>query len=574
MFIRLSANRDEFRPINFKPGFNVVIAERALDSTDQNSRNARGKTTLLLLMNYALAGNLHKSLRPLAQDGWEISLTLEMFGGIVTATRALANGSKLAIAAGGPASEFLKDWLTEGQIHVDEWKEVLGLALFELDPNDQDVVGGISVRTLLSYAIRTDPPKDPLKTIAQQSATSSREHIAFLLGLDWRVVHELAGVNKGLDQLKAITEATEEGLVATLRPEEDLVLERAALKNEVDGWERRIANFHILEDPNLLVAQMNQLTAEISRLRDEAVVDRRIKELYRSTLDDMQPASDSGLPVEVLFEAAGAILADGFKRQIEDVRVFHASLLANRRNFLSSEIESLDRRIRERAAELDRLDVQRDQTLRTLDAGGALGELDIMRAELSEAQARMSAIDLQIAQARELVTRRAELKLGQSTIRNRATHELASYREKLDRIGDRFSQKVSRLYGKDATLTVSVDDSGYKFTIRASGSSSSGVNRMTMFCFDLTMLEEGVETAHHPDFLVHDSSVFDGVDPRQRSGAFQFAQTMVESTGGQYICTINSNDIPDDVLKQDWFQVGIVRTILDTEIGGLVGREF
>lgn len=97
---------------------------------------------------------------------------------------------------------------------------------------------------------------------------------------------------------------------------------------------------------------------------------------------------------------------------------------------------------------------------------------------------------------------------------------------------------------------------------------------MTLFCFDLTMLEEGILTKHHPDFLVHDSTVFDGVDPRQRAGAMRFAQEMVKTIGGQYICTINSNDVPGDVLNEEWFKSGVIRTVLDTEVGGLVGREF
>lgn len=83
---------------------------------------------------------------------------------------------------------------------------------------------------------------------------------------------------------------------------------------------------------------------------------------------------------------------------------------------------------------------------------------------------------------------------------------------------------MHRVHGKDAALTVTVDDNGYKLTLRASGSGSSGVDRMTLFRLDLTLLEEGISTAHHPDFLVHDSTVFDGVDPRQRSGALRFAQ--------------------------------------------------
>ena len=574
MFIRLSANRDEFQPINFQPGFNAVIADRAHDSTDQDSRNARGKSTMLMLMNYVLAGNLPSSLRPLADDGWEITLTLEMFGGTVAATRSLASGRRLSISAGGTAGDVIDPWLSEGQITVDSWKELLGLSLFRLEPAEQGLRGGLSVRTLLSYVIRTDTPKDPLKVIAQQSATSSREHIAFLLGLDWELIHELAAVKKGLDQLKTITAASREGLVATLRPEDELVLERAGLKNEADEWRQRISGFRILEDPNSLVARADHLTAQISRLRDEAVVDRRMRELYVSSLSETQDADADLLPVEALFSAAGAILADGFKRQASQVRDFHTALLANRRSFVRGEVESLDERIAARAAELSRLDEQRDGVLRTLDAGGALDELNEMRAELSDIEARMAALDLQIEQARELVRRREELKLEQSTKRNEATRHLTTSREKLDGISDRFSQKMRQLYGKDAALTVSVDDAGYKFAIRASGSGSSGVDRMTLFCFDLTMLEEGITTAHHPDFLVHDSSVFDGVDPRQRAGALHFAQAMVESTRGQYICTINSNDVPDEVLDQEWFKAGVVRTVLDTEVGGLLGREF
>lgn len=197
-----------------------------------------------------------------------------------------------------------------------------------------------------------------------------------------------------------------------------------------------------------------------------------------------------------------------------------------------------------------------------------------MRNELSSVQARVAAVDQQVEQAREVASRKEQLKLAQSTKRTEAATELNQSRAKLDRVSERLSQKMKQLYGREAALTVEVDDGGFKFKITTARSGSSAVDRMTMFCFDLTMLEEGVTTEHHPDFLVHDSAVFDGVDPRQRSSALRFAQQMVQETGGQYICTINSNDVPDEVLTEQWFTGGVVRTILDTEVGGLVGREF
>lgn len=574
MLVRLSANRPEFVPVAFRPGFNAIIADRAEDSTEQDSRNARGKSTLLMLVNYVLAGQLHPTLKSLADDGWEMTLELQMFGGSVAATRALDKGKWLTVRASGEAQAVIKPYLVEGRISLEDWKSLLGLALFRLEPGEQELTGGVSVRTLLSYVVRTEMPKDPLKIFAQQGATSSREHVAFLLGLDWRVVHELATIKKRLTQITTISAATREGLVATLRPEDDLVLERAAVMHEIEEWQGRINRFRILEDPNSLVERADELTAAIAQLRDDAVVDRRMLALYTESLAETDSPPSSPTPVEALFDAAGAILADGFRRHMDDVRNFHSTLLANRRLFLRAEVTSLEQRIAARAFDLDRLDQQRDNALRTLDAGGALDELKALRDELGEAENRRAMLDLQIEQARELDARRQELKLEQSTRRNEAARELSVSREKLDRISDRFTVKMRQLYGKDAALTVSVDDGGYKFAIRAAGSGSTGVDRMTMFCFDLTMLEEGILTKHHPDFLVHDSTVFDGVDPRQRAGAMRFAQEMVEQTGGQYICTINSNDVPDDVLGEDWFQAGVVRTVLDTEVGGLVGREF
>lgn len=574
MIIRLSCNREEFRPIDFKPGFNAIIAERAGDSTDQHSRNARGKSTVLKLINYALAGNLDSSLRPLAENGWSVTLRLEMFGGTVDATRALLKGRRIELSPHGAAQAFIAPWLSEGSIALEDWKRLIGLALFRLEQPETEVPFDVSVRTLLSYVIRTDATKDPLKVIPQQSAQSSRSHVAFLLGLDPSVIKKLAVISKGIEQLKAIQAATEEGLVSSLRSEEELSLARATLVSNLEVAADRLRSFNVLENPDELVREANAYSSMIAQLQDESLVDARMRDLYRDSLKDSPATASSEWATEELFGAANVVLADGFKRHLNEVRAFHAALQENRRSFLQAELDILEERVRDRSARLTKLDELRNAALLTLDAGGALEEREQMRAEVSALQSRLAALDMQIVQSRELTARREELKLEQSTLRNHVAQELGASREKLDRIGSRFSQKMQRLYDTSAALTVSVDDLGYKFSIRVAGSGSTGVNRMMLFCFDLTMLEEGVESEHHPDFLIHDSLVFDGVDPRQRAGALRSAQEMVEATSGQYICTINSNDVPEEVLSADWFKAGVVRTILDTEVGGVTGTIF
>jgi uncharacterized protein YydD (DUF2326 family) len=46
-----------------------------------------------------------------------------------------------------------------------------------------------------------------------------------------------------------------------------------------------------------------------------------------------------------------------------------------------------------------------------------------------------------------------------------------------------------------------------------------------------------------PGFLIHDSHIFDGVDGRQISSALVTAGQQMKEIGGQYIVTMNSDDL-------------------------------
>ena len=46
MIHTIRCDQPSFKNIDFKPGFNVVMATRTLAATDKDSRNGAGKTTL------------------------------------------------------------------------------------------------------------------------------------------------------------------------------------------------------------------------------------------------------------------------------------------------------------------------------------------------------------------------------------------------------------------------------------------------------------------------------------------------------------------------------------------------
>ena len=69
-------------------------------------------------------------------------------------------------------------------------------------------------------------------------------------------------------------------------------------------------------------------------------------------------------------------------------------------------------------------------------------------------------------------------------------------------------------------------------------------------------------------FLIHDNTIFNGVDERQVARALDLAAKEAENSGFQYIVTlINSDQVP-----YDEFENAVMLKLTDlTEYGGLLG---
>ncbi|MGW9274926.1 DUF2326 domain-containing protein [Embleya sp. NPDC055610] len=99
---------------------------------------------------------------------------------------------------------------------------------------------------------------------------------------------------------------------------------------------------------------------------------------------------------------------------------------------------------------------------------------------------------------------------------------------------------------------------------------------MVMFCFDLTL----AVLAHHrhgraPDFLIHDSHLFDGVDDRQLSAALTLAAEVAHEERIQYIATLNTDDLGKAARRGFDPEPHIRARLTDAlDTGGLFGFRF
>ena len=78
--------------------------------------------------------------------------------------------------------------------------------------------------------------------------------------------------------------------------------------------------------------------------------------------------------------------------------------------------------------------------------------------------------------------------------------------------------------------------------------------------------------------MIHDSTIFDGVDERQIYAALKVAYEQTNNTQQQYICLMNSDKVPttlfDDEFKEIFNNAVILRLNDSSEEGKLFGISF
>jgi uncharacterized protein YydD (DUF2326 family) len=181
-----------------------------------------------------------------------------------------------------------------------------------------------------------------------------------------------------------------------------------------------------------------------------------------------------------------------------------------------------------------------------------------------------------VANLKKFEVGRSAIKIEKEQLHQRALRdyeERAASRERAIRLFNAHSQA---LYAAPGRLLANVSTSGFKFDVEIERADSDGVSAMQVFCYDLTLAELWADKDPSPGFLVHDSLIFDGVDPRQRGRGLAEAAASSGRSGFQYVCTLNSDAVPYEELPDDFDLDEHVRLRLTdaTPEGSLLGIRF
>jgi uncharacterized protein YydD (DUF2326 family) len=568
----ISSTLPSFKNLSgLKPGLNVLLAEKSVGATAKQTRNRAGKTSLIEIVHFLTGSDAGPEsifrTQELARQTFTMDFDIKSTRAVVE--RSGGNKSKVHFTS-PPASKMT--------ISPSEWCTILGEGMFSLLSLEAAGAKPPSFRSLFAYFVRRQMSTafvTPEKQALMQGTGDYQMALMFLLGLDWQIARDWQTVRdreKTLEELKkaAATGAFGSmiGNVADLRTQ--LTIEEARLRR----LRAESSTFRILPQYSELENEGSALTHQLNELANSNTIDL-------SAIGDLESALTSEVPpelgnLELVYQEIGIALPELAKRRYEEVKSFHQSVVRNRMDYLSSELEAAQLRIEHRNAEKARLDQRRAEVMNLLKSHGALDQFLKLQGELGRLESEVEALRQRFETAEQLEGTKNELEIERNRLAIRLRRDFAEQKEKLSEAIVAFEETSQRLYESAGSMTIEETQNGPVFKFPMQGERSKGIKNMQIFCFDMMLMRLCAKRGIGPGFLIHDSHLFDGVDGRQVISALRVGAEISSELGFQYIVTMNEDDAFKETSENFDLNDYVVPTRLTdaTEDGGLFGIRF
>lgn len=573
----ISSSLPTFKSVRFHDGLNVLVAKKESSSTDKQTRNRAGKSSLVEIIHFLTgadckADSIFKMGTLLEQDFY---LDFLFKGSPVRVCRSGSEASKIRIESLDGKSKITNT----------EWLQDLGAAMFKLDTISKIESYKIpTFRSLFSYfARRSGGFSTPEKHATMQQIGDYQINLMYLLGLDWKIIGEWQAVRDKEKIVKALRNSpkskspkSDQSSPLYNKSDNNLSLrtELALKESRLAKLKKQLAEFKLLDQYREYETELNDIVKKISDLSNDNVIDDALIKEISTNLDAEAPPNTDEL--KKLYDEAGVVLSDVVLRRYEEVKSFHESIIKNREDYLRGELIDARNRINNREKEKVALENRSSYLFGILKSHGALDQQSKLQGDATRLEVEVERLRSQFSATEKLESSKQELAIERSQLELRLRRDFTEQKNLLTEAILAFESVSQDLYESAGSMEIIETANGPSFRFPIQGNRSKGIQNMQIFCFDMMLMKLCLAKGLGPGFLVHDSHLFDGVDGRQVISALKLGAKLSEEVGFQYIVTMNE----DDAFKETIDNFDLKKYVLPvsltdaTEVGGLFGVRF
>ena len=586
MLNSIKSNHPSFKHVVFHDGYNIILADRqhrADEDDHKKTRNGAGKSTLIEIIHFCLGARVEKNslFKYKELEGWSFILNFSIGDLDFEIERGVDAPNKIIIHQLSPKL----GWETKNEkdshlryISPMAYNEELQELFFGISKSDFD--HSPSFRELISYYVRRniDGYRDAFEFWKSQPAHSRQSCNAYFLNLNIEFASRFKKLKEEAKEIDDYRKAVASGVIGTFSLDigklETEVINRKA---DAEHMRKQLDSFRVHPQYDEITSEANALTEQIHQISNTLVLRQQFLSRYEQNIKE-EIADVSTNELQRIYEEAGIVFTSNVKVRLCEAVDFHKALLTNRREYLQNEIAKLRGEIARLRKEIESLTKVRAISLQILETHGALEEYTKLQEKYSKLMQLYEDAKKRREAALQIEERKSKIKIETQELLLLTRHDYAERISTRERAVSLFRENTEVLYQEPGVLTIEIKDTGYDFGVEIKNAKSQGVNYMKVFCYDMLVAELGALRSQHPDFWIHDSTIFDGVDERQIALALNLAKRKCEEIGFQYICLMNSDTIPfmefDEQFKAAFKDSVVLRLDDSTDTGGLLGIRF
>lgn len=589
MIKKIYSDLSTFKTVELKTGLNILLSQKTPSASEKQTRNRAGKTSFIELIHFLMGSKSSTGslLRTPELNDYTFGISFDFGTGTTEVERSGSSHGRVVVATGDTSKWVIQPLLDkktgDRYLSNSNWCTVLGGLLFNLATNEDDdsASSGPTFRSVFPYFARRQNAGgfiEPQRQSEDQQHGNWQIAISYLLGLDWTLPASWQAIRDSERTLRELKKAAGSsafgamlGSIASLRTRLTVAEQRTV------ELRKAVTTFKVLPEYEIVEKEISDISQLLSKFANEDTIDvHLLSELNQASKEERPPESAD---LERVYREAGLVFKDTTLKRFEEVKMFHESVVKNRKAYLQDEVRQIEVRISKRKVEMTKLDHRRSELMSILSSGGALEQYNKFQSELTKKEAEFEALKKQYELTEILESKKTELSVERGKLYHQLQQEYQESQETLKKAILSFEEISSQLYEKAGSFTISESANGPEFRVDIQGSRSKGISNMQIFCFDLMLMKLCKERGVGPTFLIHDSHIFDGVDIRQVAKAIMIGGSYATKFGFQYIITLNS-DVYDAVQSElgSTFDIkaNLIKPTLsdESDSGGLFGFRF
>jgi uncharacterized protein YydD (DUF2326 family) len=521
---------------------NLIVVDTKESSSIHDSRNATGKTSLVSIVDYCLGRKLIDLPEEYFKD-WKFQIIMDLNG---TKYRVLREFNSSTIYVSDIIPDTSKDAeyifnndLAMYELSLSDWLIVLGKSVFDIDVSFSDKLKP-TFRSLNNYFIRIGSSEynNAFKIRQTDNKSQIGVRIAYLLGMHWTSIYNLANLKKSFDSVKLKKDFLRDQGFKKVKAEG----EKFKLEKKIELAKQELSSFKVNQNYKNIEIRADQITRELHRLSKENIY----LEQQISSYEEMLKKEKYELNVDIvdLYESTLKVLSKDSLKTINDVNKFHHDIVENRKSFLEKDILEFKDKINNNKLIIDDFIEKRASLLKVLESEGALEEFNYLRSLLDDSIKSLNKINDDLELYLDSESKYSELKDKESNeikYFNKCYEEESSLRKDSLLLFSEFTTFLYDDLGGNLYIEKKEISNTYDISEDVPRSDSGGIGKMVVFCFDL-MLAVILAKRGKSRILIHDSTIFEGVDSRQQEQAINLARDCAKKYNFQYLCTLNTGE--------------------------------